>query len=510
MRKIPLFYKILLVVIGVLVFFICASLIYLWDWLKDYQEGLPVGRMDELIKEIKAGDFNDFVSRYDFYITDFEDTENVVDYLEESFKDVKRITYKKMYSRTGERFYIYADEKAVLTVNLLKEKKGYKVSHFLLNTEIGVDIKVPKGFKVYLNDIEVSKKWVESEIGKDDAGFEYLFCMQDKEKVIEHYNVLGLLRECHVRVCDYEGNEVPLVLGDELRVSYKEVAFLVPEGSTVYINDKKVDSSFITDTVESDVEGVVLNKYTVNGIIHDIAYCVKDEKDRDMLLEVAGNTVSLKKIKYLVDAPHGYDVFVNGSKLDGKYLKETGVAVDELKYIPDKYVDKPVYDRYEVTVLGIKPEVVVKNSEGFEVVTKMGEEKAVAGFQVPKSIAKEYYPIVEERAYMHAKFVTNDLKMYQLSKVLKTDTQVYEVYKDLETQQWMYTDHIGYEFKNVKMGNLQMYNENFISCNISFDHIIIKTEKEVFTFPSSFTFYLAYLDNEWYIMDVIINSSANA
>lgn len=62
-----------------------------------------------------------------------------------------------MYSRTGERFSIYADEKAVLTVNLKKQKKGYTVSHLLLNTEIGIDIKVPKGFTVYLNDIEVSK-----------------------------------------------------------------------------------------------------------------------------------------------------------------------------------------------------------------------------------------------------------------------------------------------------------------------------------------------------------------
>lgn len=96
MRKIPLFYRILLIVIGVLVFFICVSLIHLWDWLKDYQEGLPVGRMDELVKEIKAGDFNDFVSRYDFYITDFEDKENVINYLEENFKDVKKLTYKNV------------------------------------------------------------------------------------------------------------------------------------------------------------------------------------------------------------------------------------------------------------------------------------------------------------------------------------------------------------------------------------------------------------------------------
>ncbi len=510
MRKIPLFYRILLIVIGVLVFFICVSLIYLWDWLKDYQEGLPVGRMDELVKEIKAGDFNDFVSRYDFYITDFEDKENVINYLEENFKDVKKLTYKKMYSRTGERFSIYADEKAVLTVNLKKQKKGYTVSHLLLNTEIGIDIKVPKGFTVYLNDIEVSKKWVDHEIGEEDAGFENLFCMQDKDKVFEHYSILGLLRESHVRVCDYDGREVPLVLGDELRVSYKKVTFLVPEDNAVYINDKKVDSSFITDTVESDVEGVTLNKYAVDGILNDFEYCVRDEKDRDMLLEEENDTVCLKKIKYLIDAPQGFDVYVNGKKLDRKYLKETGVEVDELKYIPEKYVEKPTYDRYEVAVLGIVPEVVVKNNDGFEVTTKTDNEKAVAGFQVPENVAQEYYPIVEERAFMHAKFVANDLKMAQLSKVLKTDTQVYVVYKDLETQQWMYTDHIGYEFENVKMGNLQMYNENFISCDISFDHIIIKTEKEVFTFPSNFTFYLAYLDNEWYIMDVIINSSACA
>ena len=73
--------------------------------------------MDELVKEIKAGDFNDFVSRYDFYITDFEDKENVINYLEENLKKVKKLTYKKMYSRTGERFSIYAYKKAVLTVN---------------------------------------------------------------------------------------------------------------------------------------------------------------------------------------------------------------------------------------------------------------------------------------------------------------------------------------------------------------------------------------------------------
>lgn len=508
MRKIPLFYRILLIVIGILVFFICVSLIYLWDWLKDYQEGLPVGRMDELVKEIKAGDYNGFVNRYDFYITDFENEENVIKYLEDNFKDAKKIDYKKIYSRTGERFNIIVDDKPVLTVNLKKGKKGYSVSYVLLNTEIGISIKVPKGFKVYLNDMEVSSKWVENEITEEDAGFENLFCMQDKERVLEHYNIMGLLSESHVRVCDYDGNEVPLVLGNELRISYKKIRFVVPKEHTVYINDKKVDSSFVTDTMES--EGITLHEYTVDGLLNDFEYCVKDDKDRNMLLEEDENTISLKKIRYVVDAPQGYDVFLNGNKLDKKHIKETGVQVEELKYIPDKYVVKPVYDRYEVTVLGIGPEVEVKSKNGYTVVTRVGEEKAVAGFQVPEDVAKEYYPIVQERAFMHSKFVTNDLKMSQLSKVLKPDTQVYVVYKDLETQQWMYTNHIGYDFKNVEIGNLQMYNENLISCDISYDHIIIKTEKEVFTFPSSFTFYLAYMDNEWYIMDVVINSSASA
>lgn len=133
---------------------------------------------------------------------------------------------------------------------------------------------------------------------------------------------MGLLRESHVRVCDYDGREVPLVLGDELRVSYKKVTFLVPEDNAVYINDKKVDSSFITDTVESDVEGVTLNKYAVDGILNDFEYCVRDEKDRDMLLEEENDTVCLKKIKYLIDAPQGFDVYVNGKNLIGSILRK--------------------------------------------------------------------------------------------------------------------------------------------------------------------------------------------
>ena len=124
-----------------------------------------------------------------------------------------------------------------------------------------------------------------------------------------------------------------------------------------------------------------------DGILNDFEYCVRDEKDRDMLLEEENDTVCLKKIKYLIDAPQGFDVYVNGKKLDRKYLKETGVEVDELKYIPEKYVEKPTYDRYEVAVL-IVPEVVVKNNDGFEVTTKTDNEKQWRDSRCPRTLHK--------------------------------------------------------------------------------------------------------------------------
>ena len=508
MKRIPLFYRILLIVIGVLTIAICISLIYLWSWLKGYQQGLPVNAMDEIIKEVSLGDFKDFVSRYDFYITDFEDDEAVISYLENGFKDVDKITYKKVYSRFGEQYAVCADDEPVFTVNLRKGKKGYSVAYALLNTEIGIDIKIPKGFTLYLNDIEVTDKWVSEEVTEEDAGFELLFCMVDKEKVVEHYNVIGLLRESHVRVTDYNGEEVPLVLGDKLNVSYQVAKFLVPEKHTVYINGNKVGEEFITDTVESDIEGIVLKEYTVNGIVDDIDYCIKDDNGREMLVEDEDGTICLKEILYTIDAPNGYDVFVNGEKLDKKYIKETGVAIKDLSLIPDKYASKPTYDRYEVHVLGRVPDVEVKNKDGYVVKIIQENKKAIAGFQVPEDVAKEYYPLVEERAYMHSKYVTNDLSMYRFSMVLKEDTEVYQIYREL--QPYFYTDHIGFEFKDVEIGNLQMYSDNIISCDISYDHIIYKTEKEVFTFPSSFTFYLVEYEGEWYIMDFVINSSEDA
>lgn len=502
MKKISLFYKILITFLLVLIVGICVSLIYVWNWLKDYQAGLPIYMVDNIVTEIKSGDFEEIVDKYNFNITDFEEKDAVVSFLRNGFKDYEKITYKKMYSREGNLYAIYADDLYVFNVNLVRKDNRYEVSKSELNTKISVQIDLPKGFSLYINDVKVDSKWIEEAIDEDNSGFKLLYCM--KERVIESYRVTGLLKQAFVKVKDHEGNDVELDLDKKLKVSYRGITFRVPDTCNVYIDGDLLSEEFCTQTdIESDIIGVTLKEYEVNGIIGDFTYVIKDKTDREMLTVVNDGKVSLKKITYTIDSPKGYSVYVNGNKLSESNITARDVEVKALQYIPDKYVTKPTYDRYTVDVLGILPDVAVKNKDGFEVKIESKDEKSVAQFNIPEDDAKEYYPLVQERAFMYSKYVTEDLSWGNLEKVLKPDTEIYETYKTL--QPYFYTDHIRYEFKNVEIGNLQMYADNCISCDISYDHYVYKTEKEIFTFPSDFTFYLVKDGGNWYIMDFVIN-----
>ncbi len=503
MKKIPLFYKILLIFLGVLAAAICISLIYLWSFLSDYQAGLPIYAVEDIVEDVAMGQYDKILNENSFAVTDFEEKDTILKFMENGFKN-KSVSYKKMYSRKNSLYAIYANDSPILHITFIKNKGKYTVSNIEPVTEIGVEIDLPEGFNLYIGDKKADNKWIEKTITPEETGYDKLFCMTGKKQVINSYRILGLINKPEIRVTDYEGKDVNLTIGKKLTVKYDKVTFNVPVEYTPYINGKMIDSEYITRTnIDSGTAGITLNEYTVDGVLDLADYKVKDKSGKEMLLTLSEDVVSLKKMDFSINVPEGYGIYINGVKLGNEYIEKKNVEISLLQYVPDKYVDKPVYDGYKITVFGQLPDLKVKDLNGNDVKTIVNDQNAYAYFSAPSSIAESLGEIVKDRAMMYSKYVTADLTWYNLQKVLLPDTAIYSTLKDLQT--YWYTRHIRYEFKDVKLENMQQYADNLISCDISYNHIIYKTEKEIFTYPSDFTFYLAKVNDIWYIMDFTVN-----
>lgn len=507
MRKMPLFYKILLPILAAILLVFAILLIILWSSLAKYQAGLPIHKMDMIISEIKEGDLVDFYDKYDFYVADFEEKENIISYLKESFEGEKKLSYKKIYSRDDTRYAVLNGDKSVFTAVLVKEEGEYNVDHILLNTEISVQIDIPKGFSLYIDNKKAEEKWIVERHTEENIDFPFLFVMENKEKEIDTYLISGLLKEVEVSVKDYEEDDVPLVLNDKLEIDYMVYDISIPVGLKLLANGKEVDKKYIVKE-ETHPEFILLqiSTYRLEGVLGNLSVKVYNNSNGEELeIEEEDNTISLKKIKYTIDLPSGSNLYIEGDKIDPSRIKEKDLLVDSLSQIPDKYVDKPTYDRYIFDFLGWVPEIRVESSTGLELKVDKGPSYARAEFNISEDEASPYLELIQERSFMYSKYVTNDLSLGNFMKVVRTDTPIYEVFRDL--QPYFYTNHIGYEFKDVKVGNIQKYADNAISGDISYVQYIYKSEKEIFTFPSDFTFFLVEYQGEWYIMDFIVRET---
>lgn len=205
-------------------------------------------------------------------------------------------------------------------------------------------------------------------------------------------------------------------------------------------------------------------------------------------------------------APSTAKVFLNGIEVSSKYVIENDICVQELKNIPD-LIEKPTMVKYHVDGLYFEPVVTVKGFLGNEL--KIFADEETGDLSALPNGSNEMYdmysPLVIEVAQTYAKFVSKDAQFSELAKYFSKEILLYKKLANLYVQD--YTEHDKYEFENIKTSDFMMYNENWFSCNISFDYNIYRANRnKTYSFPSDFTFSFIKKDDTWLVADMVINS----
>lgn len=154
------------------------------------------------------------------------------------------------------------------------------------------------------------------------------------------------------------------------------VVILAPENSTPYIDGKAVDSVFKQELAKDQFvqtnytigASKKIYRYEVYGLLN-APESVEVKAQDGTLLEVSNNS-SKEIVAQLVDikinAPAGFEVTVNGTKLTDKYSTGQSQENQYMTYLisdEDKSALK-LLNTYEVHQLTSKPEVVVKDYNG--------------------------------------------------------------------------------------------------------------------------------------------------
>ena len=209
-----------------------------------------------------------------------------------------------------------------------------------------------------------------------------------------------------------------------------------------------------------------------------------------------------------ITAPAGYQVFVDGRLVSDKdkYVAETGIAVEELKSLPEGYFTKPTLVKYVVDDLVKVPEITVTAPNGLSPVLHLSEdgrecEAEFAGTADPTP----YYEVALKKAKTYSQYVTAWVGLGTMLDNMLPDSPMRDGIASIQTG--FYTDHKKDYFSDEVTEHLQIYDENCYSCDISYIQWIedIRTNHDFKKdLPSAFTFYFVKTNDDWKIADLII------
>ena len=249
-----------------------------------------------------------------------------------------------------------------------------------------------------------------------------------------------------------------------------------------------------------------------------------EEKFAKVTLEAGDETVSFDmhpfKIKEITDipimnasvkitAPAEYSIYVNDKCVSDtdKYIVEKDIVPEELKNVPDGYLEKPTVTVYEVKDLYAVNSVTAKDKDGNDAtvgnVKEDGSERKVIFGHT--SVPDEYKSVAMKLAKLYSQFVTGWVGQGTILANVLPDIPLRNDLAGIQTG--FYTDHKRDYFTDEKFGNLQIYSGNCFSCDISYTQWIedIKTNHNFRKdLPAAYTFTFVQLNGKWYIADFIL------
>lgn len=273
----------------------------------------------------------------------------------------------------------------------------------------------------------------------------------------------------------------------------KPCEFETDEDLRNFINNS-INPEFLSYTSVSNVGNDDVKKYIVKSGDYKIAtFTLASDENDDYHLDTLELHLPAKYSK-TVKILNSSTLYVNGVEVSDTHIINTEPHISS-EYLPES-VPAPMWVTYSVTGLTKEPEVTVTDRNGAS-----PEVSEIAGILTENIIydteETEITDLLLTAAKQYAKCMQNDASKASVLKYFKKNTDLYNSIRSAENM--FVWDHSGYSFENEAVSEFMRYDENTVSCRISFTHLLHKYGREDYKDFTDITYFAEKIDGEYYI-----------
>ncbi|MBE7064256.1 MAG: hypothetical protein E7384_00355 [Ruminococcaceae bacterium] len=267
----------------------------------------------------------------------------------------------------------------------------------------------------------------------------------------------------------------------------------------------------------TEASKVTYTKYSVKGLLNEPNLMVLDAAGNSLSVTYNNEIKAFCTIQDLVHiiAPDNFKVSVNGIDITGqdKFVSEKIVEFKELS-VAKKYMSKNI-NLVKYTVTGVDTNnvnIVSTNYEGLQTPVYYDTENGyyrVYNCMLEKADRDKLlseYGLTEDRltryAKYYAEFVANDNDRWgTIMPYVMKDSAIYETFDSFWS---VLADHNSFWYEDIKVKDISFYDKDTISCRVSFVYWIkgfAGKPDATESYPTDVTFYYVKKGDVWYITD---------
>ena len=271
------------------------------------------------------------------------------------------------------------------------------------------------------------------------------------------------------------------------------IEFESEEDLKTYITGS-LSQNALTYTSVSNTSDDIAKKYIVKSGDYKIAtFTLKPDQNNDYFVDTVSLHLpsSLDKHFKILDSSK---LYINGIEVSENYITDR-TPHENAEYLPEG-VPSPMWITYSVTGLTKEPRYTVTDRNG--ATPELVEVNGIITEQIlPDADEPEITARLLEAAKQYAKCMQNDASKASVFKYFKKDT---DLYNSIRTAENMFVwDHSGYSFKDVSISEFFRYDENTVSCRISFIHLLHKYGREDYKDFTDITYFAEKINGEYMI-----------
>ncbi|MCD7832364.1 MAG: hypothetical protein LUI01_08935 [Firmicutes bacterium] len=183
---------------------------------------------------------------------------------------------------------------------------------------------------------------------------------------------------------------------------------------------------------------------------------------------------------YTVNAPTGYTVTVDGETLDESYIEGTYTESTLFSTLPSD-ISGLSYSVYKLTGMTEAPtSVTVESDEGVSSEVTYEEDTYTYTAYPAESPALEeaYSEFVVTAVENYAAYIEADKGVSSLRGYFDEDSDLYAAILEAGDARWMVTDHTGYDFEDVEIGEFYALTNSTFVCHISFVQVLYNNDDQ--------------------------------